>query len=125
MTDMLILIAHGSRDARWRASAARVVDALAALDGTGDAGVRLAYMDHTPPTLRDVAADAVAAGSRRLRVLPLFLAAEGHVERDVHPLVDEVRTLWTEIDVELLPPLGQHPEFIEALGHIARRTAEP
>jgi len=123
MKSVLILIAHGSRDARWRASAARVVDALAAVDGNG--GIRLAYMDHTPPTLRDVTAEAVGAGCRTVRVLPLFLAAEGHVERDVQPLVDEVRTAWSDVRVELLPPLGEHPEFIEALGRIARRTETP
>lgn len=116
---MLIVIAHGSRDARWRASVERVV---ASVDGRSDAtGPRLAYMDCAPPTLTDVAARAVADGETTLLVLPLFLAEEGHVERDVHPLVEKVRSAWPEVRVELLDPIGQQPEFVDVLRRIAER----
>lgn len=117
---VLILVAHGSRDARWRASVERVVRDLEA--DLGPDRVALAYMDHTPPTVMDAAGGAVRGGARRIRVLPLFLAEEGHVERDVQPLVDEVRAAWPEVDVELLAPVGQHHEFRAALSAIALRT---
>lgn len=117
---MLILVAHGSRDARWRAS---VEDVVAALEGElGPGRVLLAYMDHTPPTLMDAATDAVAKGARHIQVLPLFLADEGHVERDVAPLVAEVRAAMPEVGVEQLGSLGSHLEFREALAAIARRA---
>ena len=119
---MLILIAHGSRDGRWRSSVERVVESLQ--DGLGRNAVRLAYMEHTPPTLMDLATEAARSGLERVQVLPLFLAEEGHVERDIVPLVDEVRRAWSEMDVELLEPMGQHPEFLEALGRIAVRVAK-
>lgn len=116
---MLILIAHGSRNARWRASVERVA---AAVDSRlGARGPLLAYMDHAPPTLMDAAAEAVAGGETTLLVLPLFLAEEGHVERDVHPLVDEVRRAWPEVRVELMDPIGQQPEFVDMLHRIAER----
>lgn len=118
---MLILIAHGSRNPRWRTSVEGVVDSLQRELGPGT--VRLAYMDCTPPTLLDVASRAVAEGVTNLRVLPLFLAEEGHVERDVQPLVEEVRSAFPDIAVEHLPPVGQHPEFREALARIVGRTA--
>ncbi len=118
---MLILVAHGSRNERWRASVERVVDAVEGQAERPD--VRLAYMDCTPPTLVDVATEAVARGERTLLVLPLFLAEEGHVERDVRPLVDEVRRIVPQfVRVELLDPMGQQPEFIELLGRIAERV---
>jgi sirohydrochlorin cobaltochelatase len=118
---VLILIAHGSRDARWRNSVERVVDSLAA--DLGPSRVRLAYMDCTPPTLLDVASEAARDGVRSIRVLPLFLATEGHVERDVEPLVAEVRRKLHPLTVELLPPLGQQPEFRDAIAGIAGRAA--
>ncbi len=117
---MLILIAHGSRDARWRASVEEVVTALEA--DVGADGPLLAYMDHTPPTLMDAATEAVRAGARRIQVLPLFLADEGHVERDVAPRVAEVRAALPGVEVEQLGSLGRHPEFRAALAAIARRT---
>lgn len=119
---MLILIAHGSRDSRWRSSVERVVESLRGELGAD--ATRLAYMERTPPTLMDVAREAVAQGTTSLRVLPLFLAEEGHVERDIQPLVDEVRRAFPEVAVEQLAPVGQAPEFRDALAHIARRTRD-
>ncbi len=126
---MLILIAHGSRHERWRSSVERVAAAAATAAGAGsaaDGGLRVAYMDCTPPTLLDVATAAVASGERVLQVLPLFLAEEGHVERDVRPLVEEARrALPGGVRIELLEPVGQQPEFTEALARIAGRVGEP
>jgi sirohydrochlorin cobaltochelatase len=119
---MLILIAHGSRDRRWRSSVERVVDSLRR--ELGDDAVRLAYMERTPPTLMDVVSEAVAGGVTGFKVLPLFLAEEGHVERDIRPLVDSVRRAFPQAEIEQLRPVGQDPEFREALARIAQRTLE-
>lgn len=119
---MLVLVAHGSRDGRWRASVERVVEALQS--DLGRDAIRLAYMEHTPPTLMDLTGEAARSGAPRVRVLPLFLAQEGHVERDIVPLVNEAREAWPQVEVELLEPMGQHPEFLDALGRIAGRVAQ-
>ena len=113
---MLVLIAHGSRDARWRTSVESIVAAVGA--EVGPDSVALAYMDCTPPTLADIVKPAAARGVARFRVLPLFLAAEGHVERDVQPLVDALRAERGLIDITLLPPIGQHPLFVNLLRQI-------
>ena len=115
---MLVLIAHGSHNPEWRASVERVVEAVQGTLHDPDA-VRLAFMDCTPPTLMDVTAEAVQLEVSRLRVLPLFLANEGHVDRDVRPLVDQVRQAYPHLDVGLLPAMGQHPAFVKLLYEIA------
>jgi sirohydrochlorin cobaltochelatase len=84
--------------------------------------VGLAYMDLAPPTLLDVVSRAAEAGVVAFRVLPLFLAPQGHVERDVRPLTEAVRRARPDLDIELLPALGQQPEYREALARIADRT---
>ena len=117
---MLILIAHGSRNPLWRSSVESVVDSLQR--ELGPSAVRLAYMDCAPPTLLTVASEAVLEGVTSVQVLPLFLAEQGHVERDVRPLVEEVRRHYPDIAVEELPPVGQQPEFHEALARIVTRT---
>lgn len=119
---MLILIAHGSHELQWRASIERLTEALQA--DLGQDKVQLAYMECTPPTLMDVVSDAVRAGAKRIRVLPLFLTEEGHVVRDIHPLVDQVAEAYADIEVGLLPPVGQHRLFRELLYRIAVETAE-
>jgi len=86
--------------------------------------VRLAYMSFTPPCIPDVAADAVQSGAKKIRVLPLFLAAQGHVDRDVGPLVEQLRQLYPAVEIELLPPVGRHPLFLEMLRQIALEGSE-
>ena len=114
---MLILIAHGSPRPAWRASVERLTETL---QGTiGQDAVRLAYMECTPPTLLDVASDAIGSGRVRLRVLPLFLTGEGHVHKNIRPLVREVQLRYPRATIELLPPVGQHPLFLEMLRQIA------
>lgn len=119
---MLILIAHGSPRPTWRASVERLTSAIQAC--VGDDAIRLAYMDCTPPTLMQVASEAVQNGATHMSVLPLFLTGEGHVERNVRPQVDAVRTAHPEIHIELLPPVGQHPLFSKMLEQIAREAGD-
>ncbi len=119
---MLILIAHGSHDPRWRASVERLAESLQADLGQNKVG--LAYMECTPPTLMDVASEAVRAGETELRVLPLFMTGEGHVDRDIDPLVEQLRRSLPSIEVQRLPPVGQHPAFLGLLRRIALDEAE-
>jgi sirohydrochlorin cobaltochelatase len=118
---MLLLVAHGSRRPEWRAAVERVVQE--AQDELGERHtVKLAYMDCTPPTVLDVVAEAMSEGLASVRVLPLFLADEGHVNRDVRPLVNEVRQAYPGLDVEMLPAMGQHPSFVKLIYEIAEST---
>jgi sirohydrochlorin cobaltochelatase len=114
---MLIVIAHGSRNPAWRASVERQIDALQA--DVGADALQLAYMELSPPTLTEVVAEAAQRGINKIRVMPLFLAQEGHVDKDIRPAVDQVRTAFGSIEIELLPPLGQHPLFRELLRSLA------
>ena len=119
---VLILIAHGSHDPRWREPFERLTDTLQAELGANR--VRLAFMECTPPTLMDAAAEAVRLGRKHIRVLPLFLAGGGHVDHDIPPLVDEVRARYPSLRAELLPPIGQHPRFVELMRRLAADAAE-
>ncbi|MHC4218150.1 MAG: sirohydrochlorin chelatase [Planctomycetota bacterium] len=119
---MVIFIAHGSRDPHWRASVESLIGSLAT--DLGPDRVRLAYMDCTPPTLMDVASEAVRGGATSIRVVPLFLTEQGHVDRDVRPMVEQVRDAFAGVDVDLLPPVGRHPLFREMLHEIAGQASE-
>ena len=84
----IVLFAHGSRDERWRAPVEAVARQVAALDPT--ARVACAYLELVAPDLRTAAQALVAAGARRIRIVPLFLGMGRHVREDLPGLVDEL-----------------------------------
>jgi len=114
---MLIFIAHGSRKPEWRAAVEELTGSIRTLIGTET--VELAYMDHGPPLLSDVMAAAVAGGEKMIRVLPLFLVSSGHVTADIHPRIEHLRAEYPQVEIELLPAIGEHPLFRDFLVEIA------
>jgi sirohydrochlorin ferrochelatase len=84
--------------------------------------VRLAYMQFTGPTLSDLLEKATAEGHRSFRILPLFMASAGHVDKDIKPLVEELTGRFPEADIELLEPVGENPLFPSLILNIANDT---
>jgi sirohydrochlorin cobaltochelatase len=118
---MLILVAHGSPNPQWRAAVERLAASVQV--ELGEDRVRLAYMECSPPSLMDVVSEAVRAGVSEIRVLPLFLANEGHVDRNIQPLVEDIRRAYQTIKVDLLPALGHYRQFRELICDIAVNKA--
>jgi sirohydrochlorin cobaltochelatase len=118
---MLVMMAHGSAKPEWRES---VLELLAEVQAeAGEDAVGLAFMDHGPPDLNEVVGQAAARGVSAVRVLPLFLSGAGHVTADIEPLVEGVRKARPELEIELLPAVGQQPLFREMLVRIIESPA--
>jgi len=77
--------------------------------------VALAYLDYCSPTFEEVAKAAVKNGIKKLVVLPLFLSGGGHVRRDVPKIVADVVLRYPELNIEILPSIGEWPEFAEMI----------
>ena len=117
----LILFAHGSREPRWCATFQALEAQLQAACGVD--AVRLVYMEFDGPTLKDAVQEAQRDGVTHLRLLPLFLAAGAHVEKDIP---EQVAALWAEhpsVRIEVLPILGQHAAVIAAMYKVALEAA--
>jgi sirohydrochlorin cobaltochelatase len=84
--------------------------------------VRLAFMQFDGPTLPEVVEGAVSRGARRLRLLPLFMASAGHVDKDIKPLVEELSSLHPDVHFEVLTPVGEDALFPGFLTEIASRS---
>lgn len=116
-TNCLVLIAHGSRDPRWRESFERL---YATVRRTTSKSVKLAYMESINPTLLEVAAACDRDGVIELRVLPLFIASGAHVRSDIPQLADEVRRQFPHMRVSILNPVGEDPRMFSLLCEIIR-----
>lgn len=118
----LVLYAHGSEDPRWRQPFERLANDLQGQLG-GDR-VCLAYMEFAEPTLMQVAARAHQDGIRRVAILPVFMAAGAHLSKDLPEQVAAVRSAHGDLDVVVLPPVGEDPRLFDLLHVIAREALE-
>ncbi len=109
----LILFAHGARDASWRepvdALAQRVRGLLPGVD------VVPAFLESMHPSLGEAVAAAVAAGTRRIAVAPVFWASGGHLKRDVPELLGQVCARHPEVRIDLWPVLGERDAVLDAI----------
>lgn len=70
-------------------------------------------------------AELAAEGVERAEILPLFFAAGRHLRKDVPGQVEALGEAHPEVQLTLLPPVGEHPAFVEALAAvIAERAGE-
>jgi sirohydrochlorin cobaltochelatase len=116
----IVLLAHGSRDARWREPVEAVARRVA--ERAPAALVRCAYLELSQPDLRSAMAELVAGGVGNVRVVPLFLGMGKHLREDLPGLLDELRALHPQVPVELARAVGEEPEVLDLLARIALKT---
>ncbi len=113
-TEGLLLAAHGSVCARN----ALEIQALTGLVGRALPNVAVAagYLEMSEPPAGPVADNLVAAGCRRIAVLPLMLLSAGHAKSDVPAVVHEARLRHPDVEFCFGAPLGVSRAAIELLG---------
>jgi sirohydrochlorin cobaltochelatase len=116
----IVLLAHGSRDARWREPVEAVARRVA--ERAPAALVRCAYLELSQPDLRSAMADLVAAGVASVRVVPLFLGMGKHLREDLPRLLEELRALHPQVPVELARAVGEEPEVLDLLARVALKS---
>ncbi len=111
---LTILLAHGSSDPLWLQPFFDLERRIQARTTP----VRLAFMELAAPSLNDVIAKARADGFQRAVVLPLFFAAGRHLRLDVPRQIEQLTQQW-QMDIQLLPPIGEHSLLTDAIVRIA------
>lgn len=116
----IVLLAHGSQDARWRQPfeqlAQRVVLRL------GHRRVALAYLQFCEPTLEQVLVRCRDAGCEAALVVPLFMSGGGHLLGDVPEAVHEAGER-SGVQVKSTGALAEEPEVVQAMADALSRLA--
>ena len=112
----LVILAHGSPDPRHAAGAEAVADRVRAL--AGERPVHLAYLDHHPPSVADVAA-TLPPGTGGV-LAPLLLTAATHVRDDV-PEAARALTTATGARWAVAGALGPDPLLLDACEELLAR----
>ncbi len=100
----IILFGHGSRDPEWMRPFHKIRDILSA--SNPNTAIRLAFLEQMQPTLPAAVSDLLALGYTQIRIAPLFIAAGGHLKRDLPEMVTEITAQHADLQITLLPPVG-------------------
>lgn len=115
----LVLLGHGARDARWAEPFERLRAML--VRQRVDVEVRLAYLDLMTPPLPEAIAQAVAAGSTAITVIPVFFGQGGHVRRDLPALIAQCQARHPDIDIRCAGAAGEDDGVLHALAEFCLR----
>ena len=113
----IILFGHGSRDPLWRLPLDAVAQRISSQEP--ETPVRVAFLELDQPDLATAACELVAAGARRITIVPMFLGTGRHAREDLPLLVDGVRRSHPEIEFLLQPAVGENALLLELLAKIA------
>ncbi|MGP1693399.1 MAG: sirohydrochlorin chelatase [Giesbergeria sp.] len=109
----IILFAHGARDPQWAAPFNIIKRQLQA--ARPDVQVELAFQEFMTPTLEAAVAQAVARGAKRAVLVPLFMAQGGHLKQDLPLLVGKIHERQPQLELQLMPAIGDVPEILQAI----------
>lgn len=110
-----MLFAHGSREPGWALPFERLAQMLAE-----ENRVALAFLELMRPSLPEAIAALAREGATAVRVVPVFLAAGGHVKRDLPRLVAEARAAHPSLHIEVDAPIGEQPAVLQAIAAAIR-----
>lgn len=116
MEKALILFAHGARDPEW----ARPVQAVARRlqKQNPDQVIAIAFLEFMTPTLPDAVAaivDRMPDHPVEIDILPFFIAQGGHLRQEVPVMLAQIERQHQNLQLRLLPALGELPAVQDAM----------
>ena len=121
VTHALILFAHGSSQASWRAPFDDIVQRVQTLLNAPNENVwvQLAFLELMQPSIEQVVQSAVRQGIRSIRIVPLFFGVGKHVADDLQAIIQSVQSEHADVLIELAPALGQSEWMRQAMAEYA------
>jgi len=113
LNEGIVLFAHGSREPDWAKPFERIAQQLSHRHA-----VELAYLERMKPTLDEALASLVKKGARRIRIVPLFLGAGGHIKEDLPKLAEAARARHAGVEIVLETTIGERPEITDAIAAV-------
>src|SRR5476649_477561 len=115
----LVLLAHGSKNPNWLKPFEKLASDLKR--DAGEDKVSLCFMENAAPSLQQMAQQLSNNGTQHFRVLPLFMATGNHLQQDIPAQIADLRRQFPELEIELLPPVGEHPLFLDLMHRLAQQ----
>ena len=108
----IIVFAHGSAVPEANGEVARLAEEVSR---RAQCPARSAFLELAQPDLAAAVAESVAAGARRIVVVPYFLTMGVHVRRDLPRLLAEQQARFPGVDLRAGQSLEGYPGMADAL----------
>lgn len=102
----LVIVAHGSRRVESNEEVLRLTGRVRARLAASVPIVSHAFLEMASPPVGEAIDAAVLAGATRLAILPYFLAAGHHVDRDLPAIVEAKRRQHPAVTMGITPHIG-------------------
>ncbi|MFO0865934.1 MAG: CbiX/SirB N-terminal domain-containing protein [Gemmataceae bacterium] len=109
MKTALLLMAHGSRSREANADLEYVAEQLC--DGAYDP-VIASFLELAEPSILDGGRRCCEAGAKRVVMLPYFLSAGVHFQRDLQGIREQLASEHPQVEFVLAEPMGRHPGLL-------------
>ncbi len=116
MNEKIILIAHGSKDPKWKKPFESLHESLK--ETFGEEKIGLCYMEFINPNLEEIIISSIKNKITNFKIIPLFMAGGGHVDRDIPEQIAGAKEKFPEIKISLLPSIGENPIVIKAFKEV-------
>jgi precorrin-8X/cobalt-precorrin-8 methylmutase len=126
----IVVAGHGSRDPdgvrEFEALVALVRAGVQRLQSPQSQAVSHGYLEFASPTIAEAIEQNIAAGSRRIAVVPGVLLAARHAKNDMPSEMLAMARQHPEIDLYFGAPLNLHPKLLQlAQQRIVEASAPP
>ena len=110
-----ILLAHGSRDARWRKSFETLLERIE--NHSPIKIFRLCYLELCGPSLSETVNDLTDNNSKISTIIihPIFLSAGVHFNEDIQTMVYELQSIYPHLKFKINDVVGNNIIVLEAI----------
>jgi sirohydrochlorin ferrochelatase len=117
----LLLIAHGSRRQGANEEIARLAETIAARADNGYDGVVPAFLEIAEPNIHQGIKHCVELGADHIVVMPYFLAAGNHVNKDIPGEIACAQVGAPDVKIEMAQYLGANEAMAGLVLDCSRR----
>lgn len=108
----ILLIAHGSRQAEANEDLHHMAKAL---QNEGYNITVASFLELAEPDILTGGRQCVTQGAERVLLVPYFLSAGVHVQRDLTEAREKLSQEFPDVEFRLAEPIGRHPALIQIM----------
>lgn len=102
----LLLVAHGSRRIESNQEVMNLASELEKISGDHFDSVQCAFIQFGEPSFQGKVDELVKMGANEIKVLPYFIAAGSHVQKDIPELIQIVKNKYPDIRLKIMKHFG-------------------